>query len=105
MSEPKHTPGPWSLQRKGTPLANNRVWPATGCDPICSLSSMGSSPADCDAEAQANGHLIVAAPDLYEAGEKVLSYLNALIDEAPADAKPVFFGHRGACRRTRQSAR
>ncbi len=61
----KHTPGPWHVGVGGN-LHANRVWTAD-MFPITNLCSLGPSPADIDPEAQANGRLIAAAPDLLDA--------------------------------------
>lgn len=79
----KFTPGPWAQEREGTPFAKNRVWPAEGPTPICSLSSFGASPPDIDATAQANGRLIAAAPDLYEALKYITRWLMTDVDALP----------------------
>lgn len=66
-----HTKGPWHLG-VGDNLRGNRVWTAD-IRPIVNLCTMGQSPPDIDPQAQANGRLIAAAPDL-------LASLRALTD-------------------------
>lgn len=64
LAEESHTPGPWHVGVGGN-FHGNRIW-TSGMRPVVNLCSMGTAPADLDPEAQANGKLIAAAPDLLE---------------------------------------
>lgn len=62
MNTPKHTPGPW--------VAQHRSWGwdiANGSDLIC------SGPEHASKNAQANAHLVAAAPAMYEALKNILA--------------------------------
>ena len=59
-----HTPGPWTVGDDTQFMNQVEIWPAIGC-------AYGSGP-----EVIANAHLIAAAPDLLEALQMVLDYLN-----------------------------
>ena len=61
MSNPKHTPGPWTFD------AGNRdvVRTETGCNPIL-IAQLYK-----DSRTEANAHLIAAAPEMLEALKKI----------------------------------
>ncbi len=69
MSEAKFTPGPWRVRfgNIGHVTAENGALVAK-CQRLTSLCNL-----------QANAHLIAAAPDLYEALERVIK----IIDDSP----------------------
>jgi hypothetical protein len=62
MSAAKHTPGPWHVSNVG--------WIASPFETICSLYAVKGQ-----REAQANGLLIAAAPDLLAALRDCLAYM------------------------------
>lgn len=86
------TKGPWHVGRGGIQHAN-RVW-TTDMRPVVNLCSMGISPADIDAEAQANAHLIAAAPELYEALKELLGSLYIPFPES--ETRPTVLKARSA---------
>lgn len=57
-------------------MAKNRVWSQRRYVPVCSLSSFSSSPADLCLEAQANGSLIAAAPDMLDVLRDICSVMD-----------------------------
>ena len=67
MNAPKHTPGPWRVDRQNTgPLASE--WIIAGERPRY-LAEVGDCGSGC---AAANANLIAAAPELLEALEMVM---------------------------------
>lgn len=83
------TPGPWSPR-----FDKRRLDPWTIEGPKAWIASVHPCALDkkTDPQAEANARLIAAAPDLYEAGAKVLAGLLARIDAADRSAVPVFDG-------------
>jgi hypothetical protein len=72
---PEHTPGPWTIDldydRDGHHGINSeaRMWKAVA---ECSANTLGAAKVSQD-EAEANAHLIAAAPELLEALEEVVA--------------------------------
>ena len=73
MSEKKWTPGPWMVRTTEGPNAGD------GFDVLgsCVSSLTWIEPDDNQDHAQANAHLIAAAPDLYEALEMALDRMES----------------------------
>lgn len=61
MTEPKFTPGPWSI---GTPPPNGEQTIGTVVGLMVAVATTGVGMAE---ETKANAHLIASAPELYEA--------------------------------------
>jgi len=70
MSEPKFTPGPWG--NVDFALSNEI---GTLKNPL--IAVVQSRHCDSPDELRANAHLIAAAPDLYEALEELLTFVQA----------------------------
>lgn len=69
MDEIKHTPGPWNAASSASSVVG---WPVVSQQgkPICDILGVPKgfpNEEKHNAEAMANGHLIAAAPDMYEA--------------------------------------
>jgi len=75
------TAGPWKLGEGGFMHAN-RVW-TQDMRPVANLCSFGSSPADLDPVAQANGRLIAAAPSLLAACKRAKKLLEPEVTKEP----------------------
>lgn len=74
MSKPKFTPGPWWIDDDNRPGMswNRNIVHGTGENRICFMAHSDNKAPERDA---ANAHLIAAAPELYEALERLLSLL------------------------------
>ena len=69
MSTPKHTPGPWEVTG---PHSREVITANPGTyKPCMTIAKVGGY---WDGEAQANAHLIAAAPAMYEALRKVIEH-------------------------------
>src|SRR6185503_8907079 len=75
MSKAMHTPGPWTASNpqevKVKPRTHHIILKGPGLENIALISSWRSVETEAE-EAQANAHLIAAAPDLLEALELIL---------------------------------
>lgn len=80
MSEAKHTPGPWEWTNDIRTGDGRKTWSLIGKHGYGVLSCDGeaNSPQDLGGDGESNAHLIVAAPDLLEASEAVVSILDAV---------------------------
>lgn len=86
MSE--HTPGPWDLM-SGMPT---NVIGSSGIRVArCDFDGDFSHP-----ECAANAHLIAAAPDMYEALERAMSYLIVLAGSDDSEAKEIIIACQAA---------
>lgn len=83
MADVKFTPGPWGVEPRTTTI---RVSAPSG-KKIADLSLSSWQPAP---TAQANAHLIAAAPDLYEALAHTLSLARLKWGNLDPDANGVF---------------
>lgn len=83
MSEPKWTPGPWRIRPNTNmvyaPTGRNAYDGDDGYRPLATFQDATLSPYadDQNRNREANGHLIVAAPELYEALEQALPFVRA----------------------------
>jgi hypothetical protein len=66
MTEPKFTPGPWSVRKQGHPIITDD----TTHRYIATIHSVGPE----NEVREANAHLIAAAPELYRLLDEALSY-------------------------------
>jgi hypothetical protein len=82
-SEAKFTPGPWRVEGAN----QNLVYAADGWIADVRAGVKGSL----SKVAQANTHLIAAAPDLYAKCEKIVAWLTRLAEKAEASAKDTRF--------------
>lgn len=91
-SKRSHTQGPWHIGIGGM-LHANRVW-TKDMRPVANLCSMGTAPPDLDSEAQANGRLIAAAPEMLQMLRELLpecgecegsGRMGAFVDNVPGD--------------------
>ncbi len=73
-----HTPGPWNATIKDSPLASHRIYAADmqRIGEICNSR-------DTEEESKANARLVAAAPDLLEAMERCLPFIDDAEDIAP----------------------
>ena len=77
MNTAKHTPGPWEVTG---PHSREVITTNPGTyKPCMTIAKVGGY---WDGEAQANAHLIAAAPAMYEALQTLVEYLSA---QVPAD--------------------
>lgn len=83
-----HTPGEWRKEGPDPFGDYNILPPAPENLAIAAVVSNLRSPE----EVYANACVFTAASQLLAAAEKVLAHLNARIDQAPSNAKPVFIG-------------
>lgn len=68
MSDAKHTPGPWILEGGSIYAYHAEALDLTSdVEPFCIADRDMDTRIDFDAEGEANGHIIAAAPDLLEA--------------------------------------
>lgn len=72
-----HTPGPWTIRHGTNIFAARTDVGHEGC--ICNTGSHGSNHQDCGPENEANARLIAAAPDMLEALEQALQWIE--VDE------------------------
>jgi hypothetical protein len=104
------TPGPWyALDQRATTLREQgwtgehhdailiSAYPPEDitpehCDGIIARIAFANRPEELGDGNMADAHLIASAPELYEAGERVLRHLNARIDAADPSAVPLFEG-------------
>jgi hypothetical protein len=98
MAKPKYTPGNWYAV---TGDDGGIIDQATVCsdrekngEPMFLADTMGlGDPNDVPLEQRkANARMFAASKDLYLAAKKMLQHLNARIDAAPSNSKPVFHG-------------
>lgn len=75
MSEPRWTPEPWVNDDGLVSGRESRIRHAPG--PSIDIFDAANWPEELDEEAQANAHLIAAAPDLYEALVMLASFHEA----------------------------
>ena len=78
MSDVKFTPGPWCLSKQSIRIIKKDFSAIGSDDGFLIASSMGRDDSGfyaSDSEADANAHLIAAAPDLYEALERSIDML------------------------------
>lgn len=96
MSERKWTPGKWSVYE----VERETYWPGIDAGRT-SIVVWGDQQenngvqGDTLEEAKANAHLIAAAPDLYEALDRLVRYINAPSTEAYLSARAALAKARG----------
>ena len=96
MSERKWTPGKWSVYED----ERETYWPGIDAGRT-SIVVWGDQQenngvqGDTLEEAKANAHLIAAAPDLYEALDRLVRYINAPSTEAYLSARAALAKARG----------
>lgn len=74
----KFTPGPWHVGKKDHPVGYFPVYARTGVTKISRIAKTDSHEVGfgiSEAEQRANAHLIAAAPDLYEALNRIYNKL------------------------------
>ena len=98
MTEVKHTPGPWRVFNGTDVFPDDDDTEGTRHIADCNMGNNISS-----AEAKANACLIAAAPDLLEAGNKVLNYatLDGILSDESRHADSVFAIRLGDLRELR----
>ena len=82
MSETKHTPGPWQVEDDGVHISGSAVM-------ICRMFVADDFPCiddgddaeECNEMAQANSHLIAAAPDLLNACQLTQSHVSGNFED------------------------
>lgn len=85
MSEMKHTPGPWAYEP-----TNGAIYFADGdVEPIIAGINQDNTSEE---QADADGRLIAAAPDLVAAGSRILNYatLGDILSDASRHPNDVF---------------
>jgi hypothetical protein len=78
-----HTPGPWRIGKSGAGIAAVYPKDARRHAPICFLGSGTIDDTEDFSNAEANAHLIAAAPDLLEASEQAERELARVADKEP----------------------
>lgn len=84
MSETKFTPGPW-VENNDDGFSRGSIW--AGCSPsgAGAVGTLIANVAGDSAEADANAHLIAAAPDLYAALTDAYEVLGAILEDTDGD--------------------
>ena len=105
MTETKWTPGPWAINRGGPhlspfPIAATEICCGLGPDDEWVIDAAWTKPIY-DEERSATAHLISAAPDLYDALERLSAYVRAVQVHPDPNASPlpkdsVLDGHMAA---------
>ena len=92
----KHTPGPWSVERRSA--EDVRI---VDGNPNTTIATLGNWLPEFRAERDANARLISAAPDMFEALERTLSWLASYqANAAMADNGP-YMQARAALKKAR----
>jgi len=116
MTEVKHTPGPWEIVRhmgfgfEGAEEVDNTECQMGFAGPngerVCWFGQSANYEAtEGDEPSEANARLIAAAPDLLEAGNKVLNYatLDGILSDESRHADSVFAIRLGDLRELRSA--
>ena len=74
MSAPAFTPGPWTFHE---PFAGFSKISGPDCQLIFGIAAGGPDEKQDDETCEANAHLIAAAPDLYEALDRLRGYVGS----------------------------
>ena len=97
MSETKFTPGPWTATSYPDSLEASVLAPICGTEAIGEIAWIGEN--NFKTQAEANAHLIAAAPEMYEALEQCLERLEVIdparLSNRIANAKAVLAKARG----------
>lgn len=80
----KHTPGPWKLEQDGVTVVQDCTAPRTKITRSLEIYMDKG-------ERKANARLIASAPELLEAGEKLVAWLEKLADHSELQAQTCQF--------------
>jgi len=109
MSKTKFTPGPWKIVKEGhegeiiSIRDKHRNWIGECNYALVGDESMYGHPIITEREALANARLIAAAPEMYEALEKIMEIELAIAQEYPvyADDSTIYAIAENAIRKAR----